>query len=226
MYLLQRFRILILFFLLLGIGGIAIWADEYNALKPSTDSCGIYMAYHSSLETGIPHVFRPNSMARLIESPDYIEYLPSSFLMDSGKRELVETEFASEPYERIIYQDFEFDTASVFEGSNLSSVERIKGCFRKAKNGPSFSKLPINMILLKKFGAKPNITEDGFISAFNIDFLTVHEVSPPLISADNTHGLIFTESSCGPLCGHGAYFLFENEDGEWRQIGFHTRWVS
>ncbi len=223
---LKRNRILIAFFFIIVLAGSLFWFDSKYTPKANARSCKIYQAYYANLEEDLPHIFRPISNSIPVDPINKSFELFPFFDRDTGKREIVKSEYFSKPYEKIVYEKFAFDSASIFKNSVLSAPQDIRSCFHGVINAPTISILPAKTIEFLRFGAQPFKNEDGLTPAFNANFLTVHELSSPLITNDNKYGLIFVESYCGPLCGHGGYFLFENINGDWKQIGFHSRWVS
>lgn len=238
MFIINRKRLSLFFLSAMAVVGLRVWLPMQFIPKSTANSCEIYKAYHANLEEGIPNIFRP--ISRSIEfdpshedektsqfQPYYnANELPRFFLRDTGNREMVKSEYAPEPYEQIIYEEFEFNSPRIFKEHIISDAERIGWCFKAVKNAPMISVFPVKTIEFIKFGAQPSKTEDGFVRGLNANFLTAHKISSPLFTTDKKYGLIFAESYCGGLCGHGGYFLFENINGDWQQIGFQTRWMS
>ncbi len=224
---LVRNRVFFLVFAGLALAASGFWLQAKYVSKLDAQYCGIYEAYYAELEQDIPHVFRPVANP-FISYQDQAEepVLPLRFHRDSGEREMHKSEYLDETYERIIYDRIEFDTPAIFKDAAPSVKGRINNCFKGTNDKPDFSSLPLDWIEIMKFGPQPERDEDGFLRAFTAEFLTIHNLSAPLISADGQYALISTDSYCGSLCGFGAYYLFENNNGNWEMVGFDSRWVS
>ena len=41
-----------------------------------------------------------------------------------------------------------------------------------------------------------------------------------------SRAVIFVEVSCGPVCGHGTYYVLERRGGRWQSVGEYLKWVS
>jgi hypothetical protein len=56
---------------------------------------------------------------------------------------------------------------------------------------------------------------DGYLSLSRVGF-----------NLFGTRAVVYVELFCGPLCGHGTYYVLERRAGKWQRVNDHLRWIS
>jgi hypothetical protein len=54
-------------------------------------------------------------------------------------------------------------------------------------------------------------------------FVTVSRVG---FTPRGDRAVVFVQLMCGPLCGHGAYYVLQKRNGHWEVMNQHVSWVS
>lgn len=188
--------------------------------KADADSCAIYRAVFETdvLRWGNDSnhfSIKPLSL-KDSEVHDYGAAPPKTFSRDTGKTKQVMSDFTGELEDRIITEEFDFDSSEFFSGIFPSEVRDLRDCYSAIENSPRVEDVDYKIILEYE---KEIYKEDA-------QLFTLWSFTTPVFSDDAQHAIIFIENYCGGSCGQGYYMLLEKSESQWKPMGIYSIWIS
>jgi hypothetical protein len=189
------------------VAAVALLPSEARAEDTDEASCAVYRTFLDLLpgntEQHVVHAetspqLRPNPYGREEDAP--IVFRPDRPLRPPP------------PLDTPSPEPVTVDTSSYYRDTQRQPDIRISNCF--AERGTRIFE-----------GTTSNEFHEFVVNAPD-DFLALWMFSRVAFSQDGRHALMVGGFVCGPLCGGGAYYLFERTGAEWTLVGSKRLWVS
>lgn len=209
-----RSRLLLLITLASVTLAVGLWQSRP---PPAADaeSCTVYRAFFDDFPERTNLFFNPQS------DPDLgkirASTAPKHFERDTG--DLEEVTIGNDSFKRPVREKFVVDTSGYFDPVASHSPRRLAGCFNDHNQQPEFYTGSFSDLYDRE--GDPQRDGDGAVTS-----ITMVWVSPVGFSEDGNKALIYTEHTCGWLCGAGYFLLFERAGDEWKRTGDSWRWIS
>lgn len=205
----------------LGLAALAIfmWSARGQTLaSASAQSCAVYVAFYESMISKKAIFLNPHSFRfPKIVSPDAPpRTAPARFIGETGEVEQVALFMGDEPIERKIKKAFTTEVSEFFEPIWSGETANIKPCYETPALRPRFHKGRYKLLYVR----------EKLLRRDDLGLVTIWRISPIGFSEDGKRALLYADYYCGGNCGGGSYYLFENTDGAWAQIGDHRVWIS
>ena len=186
--------------------------------KADVDSCAIYrIIYETDILSWVKDGHKISIKPFTIPDNDVLVYgssPPNMFIRDTGQTKIV-TSFG-EPVERMVTEEFEFDSSEFFTGKFSTKTLNIQDCYSDVDTSPRLEDLDYKTIMKYE---KSYAEEDAV-------FTSLWKFSAPVFSEDARFAIVYVEYFCGGLCGEGYYMLVKKNEKGWSLMGIHSIWIS
>lgn len=190
-----------------------------NTPAPATaQSCAVYAAFFQNIGSEKATFLNPHSnrFSKIVAPGAPTRMAPARFMGDTGKTEEIILYQGAEPIERKIKKAFTAQVSNYFDPLSSGTTANIKPCFKSSDTRPRFYKGRFKVLHMR----------EKLLGRDNMGLVTIWRVSPVGVSENGKRALLYADYYCSGVCGGGSYFLLENKDGAWIQIGEHRVWFS
>ena len=210
-----------IFTVAVGVFGLLFVPGQNRPAPLSNDECSVYRAVAELYENDHVLFFAPLTSpykARSVSSEPVRLHAPSRFRFNTGKTELRSLIGDGDLVEWPIFEDFTFDTGSMFAPVISPKRRNLTPCFDGVTGAPIFTSGPFWWLRLQRM-----LTANEAPETHRLNW--VH-VSPIGFSEDRSRALVYTEYDCGGWCGGGHFLLLERQNGTWIELGYAMVWVA